>query len=100
MQIYRIEADAAVELDVEAAFEWYEAQYSNLGLQFLNELRLTYVRLSQNPRAYQVIKDDIRRILMRQFPYAVYFVIENDLIIVLGVLHTARDPEEWQTRIG
>jgi plasmid stabilization system protein ParE len=35
---------------------------------------------------------------MRQFPYAVYFSIEFETILVLAVLHTARDPAEWQLR--
>jgi len=41
---YRLEATPAVELDIEAAFEWYEGEEAGLGFQFLDELRNSYVR--------------------------------------------------------
>ena len=41
----------------------------------------------------------IRRALTRRFPYAVYFSVDDDLIVIIAVLDTARDPAEWQFRI-
>ncbi len=72
MTEYRLVAEPRVDLDVAATFDWYE-----------NELR-----------------SGIRRALVRRFPYAVYFAIEHDVIIVLAVLHVSRDPTEWQRRRG
>jgi plasmid stabilization system protein ParE len=95
---YRLEANIAVELDVEAAFEWYEVEETNLGIVFLEELRSTYLRILDNPLAFQELRSGIRRALTRKFPYAIYFVIESQTILVIAVLHTARDPEEWQKR--
>jgi plasmid stabilization system protein ParE len=96
---YRLEAEAAVELDVEAAFEWYEAEEPNLGFEFLEQLRTAYQHIREHPLAYQELRSGIRRALIRQFPYAIYFAIESETIIILAVLHTARDPEEWQHRV-
>lgn len=98
MKHHRLEADIVVELDVEAAFEWYEAEETSLGILFLEELRSTYQRILDNPLAFQEICSDIRRALTRKFPYAIYFVVESQTILVIAVLHTARDPEEWQKR--
>jgi plasmid stabilization system protein ParE len=95
---YRLEAEAAVEFDIESAFGWYEAEESGLGAQFLEQLRLVYRRILENPLGYEEQRCGIRRGLMRQFPYAVYFSIENETILILAVLHTARDPAEWQLR--
>jgi len=95
---YRLEANIAVELDVEAAFEWYEAEETSLGVLFLEELRSTYQRILDNPLAFQEIRSGIRRALTRKFPYVIYFVIESRTILIIAVLHTARDPEEWQKR--
>ena len=53
MKTYRFEADAVVEFDVEAAFEWYEAEEPGLGLQFVQQLRLAYQRIQEHPSAYQ-----------------------------------------------
>ena len=99
MKRYRLEAEPAVEFDVEGAFEWYEAEEPGLGLAFLAQLRAAYGRILETPLAYQELRSGIRRALTRQFPHAVYFSIEGDTILVIGVLHTGRDPAEWQQRI-
>jgi plasmid stabilization system protein ParE len=96
---YRLEATTAVELDIEAAFEWYEREEAGLGLDFLDELRASYLRILNHPPAYQDLRSGIRRALTRRFPYCIYFSVEADLVVVLAVLHSARDPEEWQHRI-
>lgn len=99
MTSYRIEAEPAVEADVESAFDWYELEESGLGLEFLEELRSAYHRILDSPLGYQELRSGLRRALTRRFPYAVYFSIEGEVIVVVAVLHTARDPAEWQRRI-
>jgi plasmid stabilization system protein ParE len=37
----------------------------------------------------------VRRMIVSRFPYAVFYRVEADRIVVLAVLHTARDPESW-----
>jgi plasmid stabilization system protein ParE len=95
---YRLEAEASVEFDIDSAFGWYEAEEPGLGPEFLEQLRLVYRRILENPLGYEEQRSGIRRGLMRQFPYAVYFSIEDETILILAVLHTARDPTEWQLR--
>lgn len=95
---YRLISEPPADLDVEAAFEWYENERSGLGLEFLDELRATYNRILDSPFKYQELRGNIRRALLRRFPYVVYFAIEGDLIVVVAVLHVSRDPAEWQRR--
>jgi len=83
----------------ETAFEWYEREQVGLGFEFLDELRAAYNRLISYPLAYQVQRLGIRRALTRRFPYAVFYCIEEEVIVILAVLHTARDPAEWQHRV-
>lgn len=99
MKLSRLEATPAVELEVEAAFEWYEHEQSGLGSEFLEELRATYQRILDSPLGYQHLRAGIRRALPRRFPYAIYFSVEDEAVVILAVLHTARDPAEWQKRI-
>jgi len=96
---YGIEAEPAVEADVEAAFDWYESEGPGLGFEFLEELRAAYHRVLDHPFGYQDLRSGIRRALTRRFPYAVYFSVEGETIVIVVVLSTARDPEEWQRRI-
>ena len=54
---------------------------------------------SDGPLKYSVLRSGVRRALARRFPYAIYFSVEDDVIVVLAVLHTARNPAEWQRRV-
>jgi hypothetical protein len=87
---YRIEAASAVAADIEAAFEWYQREEPDLGFEFLDELRDAYKRILEGPLKYSVLRYEIRRALARRFPYAIYFSVEGDVIVVLGV---HRDPK-------
>ena len=75
MKHYRLEAEAAVEFDIESAFDWYETEEPGLGPEFLEQLRLVYRRISENPLGYGEQRSGIRRGLMRRFPYAVDFSV-------------------------
>jgi plasmid stabilization system protein ParE len=96
---YSLLSDVAADADIEAAFEWYESEQSGLGLEFLEEVRAAYARILDGPLKYQELRSGIRRALTRRFPYAIYFSVQDALIIVIAVLDTARDPAEWQFRI-
>ena len=67
MKHYRLEAEAAVEFDIESAFSWYEAEEPGLGSEFLEQVRLVYRRILENPLGYEEQRSGIRRGLMRQF---------------------------------
>ena len=95
---YRLISEPPADVDVEAAFEWYENERPGLGLEFLDELRATYNRIADGPLKYQELRGSIRRALLRRFPYAVYFAIEGDVVVVVAVLRARRDPAEWQRR--
>jgi plasmid stabilization system protein ParE len=95
---YRLVSEAQVDIDIEAAFRWYENQQTGLGLEFLDELRAAYDRIVDGPFRYSQLRSNTRRALLKRFPYAIYFVVEEQTIVVLAVLHTSRDPAEWQRR--
>ena len=100
MTKYRLVAEPRADLDVAAAFEWYEGEQAGLGREFLDELRAAYDRVADGPLQYQHLRSGIRRALVRRFPYAVYFAVEQAVVVVLAVLHASRDPAEWQRRRG
>lgn len=100
MTAYPLVAEPRADFDIAATIEWYEEERAGLGQEFLDELRATYDRLADAPLQYQHLRSGIRRALLRRFPYAVYFVVEGDAVVVLAVLHVSRDPAEWQRRRG
>ncbi|MFS0513618.1 hypothetical protein ACEYW6_02690 [Nostoc sp. UIC 10607] len=50
------------------------------------------------PESYVIVYADIRRAVVRRFPYAVYYRIVSSRVIVTAIFHGRRDPKSWQTR--
>lgn len=86
------------ELDIQAAALWYEDQRDGLGVRFLDELTHVFGRIVQHPRQFPRVNDSVQRALLRHFPYGVYFLLEDERISVLAVLHLHRYPEVWKSR--
>ena len=81
-----------VEEDAVAGFSWYEEKAPGLGESFLRVFYDAVREIPPNPLLYQIVRDKIRRRLLSRFPYAVYFTLEDETIIVIGLFHCARDP--------
>lgn len=82
-----------VRADLLESFAWYEGQAPELGDSFLAEAAIVLRRLAQEPMVYRVRFADIRRLNLRRFPYGMFYFVEGQTVIVLGVLHGARDSE-------
>jgi len=55
-------------------------------------------RMSANPRQFPVVFKDVRRALLRRFPYSLFFVMEGETLLVIACFHASRDPAQWQKR--
>lgn len=88
------------EAEISDAFYWYEERIKGLGRRFLKELDISFRSIESNPRLFPKIYRITRRKLMRRFPYAIFFILEEDAVIILGVFHQARDPERWMRQIS
>ena len=77
--------------------DWYAARQASLGERFSEELGATVARIVERPVAFPRVRGEIRRAVLRRFPYAVYFRVDGNIIVVLAV-HGRQDPKRWQTR--
>jgi plasmid stabilization system protein ParE len=87
------------ELDMEEAALWYEVERQGLGDRFVSELSRLFVRITESPRQFPVVEEGARRGLLHRFPYAVYFLLEEDTATVLAVIHQRRHPDRWKRRL-
>ncbi|TPQ28229.1 type II toxin-antitoxin system RelE/ParE family toxin [Methylomonas koyamae] len=95
-----VEFLAAAETELDQAYQWYEQQQSGLGKQFLSEFDAAIRRITAFPTSYVLIDTDIRRCLIKRFPYGVLYGIDRQSIIVVAVAHLHRKPDYWLPRIG
>jgi plasmid stabilization system protein ParE len=78
---------------------WYENEVPGLGRSFREAVDAMIERMSASPRQFPVIYKNVRRALLRRFPYALMFVIEpDDTLTVIACFHGSRDPAHWQKR--
>ena len=62
------------EKEIHDAYAWYEAQRIGLGNEFILCLDATMRSIARNPLIYQVVHKNIRRGVLRRFPYCVFFL--------------------------
>lgn len=82
------------------AQDWYEKERPGLGRRFRGAVEALVEPIAAHPCQFPVIYKNIRRALLRRFPYALMFVVEADeSLTVLACFHGSRDPEHWQRRM-
>lgn len=61
------------EADIEEAYRWYERQRSGLGSDFLLWVEEGHDKIQKNPEMYRVVHRNVRRLLIRRFPYGIFY---------------------------
>jgi len=87
------------EAELLAARDWYEARRSGLGCGFCAAVDLAIMAIMERPLAYPCVHGETRRKILHRFPYAVFYRVLQDEIVVLGVVHSRRHPRSWQFRV-
>ena len=87
------------EQDIRAAYDWYENRRIGLGEEFLSCVDACIQRICRYPELNATVHNEFRRVLVRRFPYAVFYEFTNGTVTVYCVLHTSRDPEKWHERL-
>ena len=98
---YKVKLLPIVFSDLRKAKKWYNEQQTYLGEEFKSEVNKEITYISEYPRHYQCKYKELRQSLIPRFPYAIYYLIEEKQkqVIIVGVLHTKRDPAIIQRRI-
>jgi plasmid stabilization system protein ParE len=90
---------AEAEAEFDEAFDWYDVRQAGLGLAFAAEVDRVFDRIAANPLIHRVVFADIRKAVVRRFPYCVFYRPYPDRVEVIAVFHTSRDPRIWQKRV-
>lgn len=61
------------EAEVSEATSWYTAQSRDVAARFVDAIDEALGRIQQAPDAYPLVTPTLRRIVLRHFPYAVYY---------------------------
>ena len=81
------------------AIEYYEECRAGLGYDFSKEVYSAIDRLLDFPDAWQITDNNIRRCLIKRFPFGIVYSYDNDDIKILAVMNLHKKPEYWKHRV-
>lgn len=96
---YQLRIRRAAEADIQEAYEYYEECRPGLGQDFILCLEASLDKITKTPDHYPVIHRNIHRILLKRFPFGVFFIVKENTIVVLAVMHGSRSPRRWKVRM-
>jgi plasmid stabilization system protein ParE len=89
----------AAKRDIVDVVTWYEERKEGLGKTFRSVIDRVLERVEAMPEAHRIVHRTTRRAVVSGFPYAIYYKVENGEVIVLAVIHSHRDSQDWQSRM-
>jgi plasmid stabilization system protein ParE len=92
--VLRQEAQA----EFDGAFDYYENQRAGLGVDFVARVQQVFNRIAIHPQAHGIVFADIRKALVKRFPYCIFYRAEPTRVEVIAVFHSRRDPSIWMGR--
>ena len=87
LQLVRPEA----ERDLAAARDWYDRQRAGLGDEFLDEVAAAMRVLEREPERSRLYHCNFRRVLLRRFPYKIFYQVIGRRVVVFRVLHAKQE---------
>lgn len=82
------------------AVAWYELGAPAVVPAFLLALDAVIAQAARYPDSFPVVRPDIRRALLRRFPYGVFYSNEPEALIVVAIVHARRDPALWPSGVS
>ena len=85
--------------DLIAGFDFYEAREQGIGDHFLACLYSDVESLRIFGGIHRRVYKNLQRSLSKRFPFAIYYTIENDAVIVRAILDCRRNPSWIRSRL-
>lgn len=86
--------------ELSAAALYYEREESGLGDRFVDAIESGFRQIDRSPFTWRRIRGDIRRFLVKTFPYGIVYASIEGEIFVLAVMHLKREPDYWLGRLA
>ena len=87
------------EEEMMASSLFYETRIKGLGYKFLKEIERSLTLISPSPETWPVFSEDIRRFLLRRFPFGLLYEIHSEHLYIVAVMHLHREPYYWRSRL-
>lgn len=96
---FSLELTQEAKSDIFEAYSYYEFVLNGLGSDFQSCVKKSIKNIQNNPFLFQIKYNRVRIKHISKFPFGIHFIIVEDNIIVIGILHTSQSPFNWEKRI-
>ena len=86
------------EAEIAGAADWYNERSKAVRETFIRAIDSALALIRKHPEQYQVVSGEIRRVMIRGFPYALFYYAFEREVNVMACFHCSRDPKQWQDR--
>lgn len=90
--------DPAARDEYRASALVYLAESPRVAAAFVEQVEAGLTLIRERPNTWRAVQGDVRRYLVRRFPFGIYYTIEQDAIVVWAIMHLHREPDYWQKR--
>ena len=87
------------DLDIQAAFNRHEDFQEGRGEVFMRHLDAALTLLRQHPEIAPAYGGRYRRMLMRDFPYGIFYQVQPTRIVVAAIMDLRQDPETIRRKL-
>jgi toxin ParE2 len=94
----RVVSHPEADEELEGAAQWYEDRQPGLGDIFLDQFESTLRRILSEPERWRKIRGENRKLNFHQFPYAIVYSLNKDVLYIKTVMHLHRRPFYWSER--
>jgi plasmid stabilization system protein ParE len=94
---YEIVLRAKAERAIQRAAAWYRNRNPVAAMAFLMAVRRSIQKIAANPAMYHIVERDLRRAIVKGFPYSILFRMDEAEVLITNCVHFSRHPRHWRT---
>lgn len=96
---FSFEISDEAEIDFDKSYEFYFEDSPKVADTYFRIINLGFENIKQNPNSFSIVHKDVRKYVVKKFPFVIYYRIIDLKIQVIAIFHTSRNPEIWNERI-
>lgn len=99
---YPVRFRPEVEGEIRDAMDWYAERMPGLDDDLYAALLDALNTVAEAPLTYQRVRGEVRRVVLRRFPYLLFYFLDEGVepaeVVVLTFLHERRSPDRWPSK--
>jgi toxin ParE1/3/4 len=96
---FKIELSNEAEIDFDKSYEFYTLKSEKNSDNFYKSINSALNKICKSPSVNPKIYKEIRKLVLKKFPFVIYYQIDEMVIRIIAIFHTSRNPNIWLDRI-